>query len=237
MLQIVIGTAGNVNCVSDSVFIDEKGRVHTGCFIDRCYWICSGVLQASGRSLSWWSEIIGSSVEELTGEVDLAAPSGVVFAPYLSGERTPHLDARVRGAFVMLSANTSRAAMTQAVLEGVVFSLRDAAEVFYGMNIQPERFTVTGGGVQSNALCQILANTLGFPIFRIRADITVRGAAILAACSCGQFTDWQDAVQNWSPEGELFQPRNTDSYEEAFRRFQALYPHIAQYSSHQGGLQ
>lgn len=254
MLQIVIGTAGNVNCVSDEILLDGKGRVHTGCFIDRQSWICSGVLQASGRSFTWWSEITGMSVEELLAELaqgafttstdttaklvrssDREPSTDVVFAPYLTGERTPHLDPHVRGAFVMLSSGTTRTDLTRAVVEGVVFSFRDAVEVFHGLGVQPEHFSLTGGGTKSDVVCQVFADALAAPLLRITADITVRGAAVLAACGCGRFARWQDAVHDWAPEGDSFTPRQTARYEKAFGRYRALYPYIKKYSKDQGG--
>ena len=123
-LQIVVGSAGNVNCVLDRPVIDPEGRVHTGFSIDRGHWICSGVLQAAGASIQWWADVLGMGVEEMVGEVELAGSTGAFFAPYLAGERTPHLDPRVRGGFVSLEGATGRADMTRAVLEGVAFAFR-----------------------------------------------------------------------------------------------------------------
>lgn len=226
-LQIVVGSAGNVNGVLDQPLVDPKGRVHTGFFVDGEHWICSGVLQAAGASIQWWADVLGRSVPEMIAEVDPARPCGVFFAPYLAGERTPHLDARVRGGFVSLEGATGRAEMTRAVLEGVAFAFRDAAEVFVSMGVEASDVAITGGGARSDAFCRIMANALGKPLRRIEADVTVMGAAMLAACVSGRFTAWQDVIDAWPVLGELFTPDDGDRYHEAWCRFRQLYPSLA----------
>lgn len=227
VLQIVVGSAGNVNCVLDDLVIDKAGRIHTGFYVDSRHWICSGVLQASGASLKWWAEVIGKSVDELLREVDLDKPLAVMFAPYLNGERTPHLDPRVRGAFVKLDTNTTRGDMTRAVLEGMAFALRAAMEVFRDLGIRSGEISLTGGGVRSAVLCRIMADVFDVPLRRVTADVTVRGAALLAACAAGRFAKWQEASRSWPLCSEGIVPEHPGDYEEAYRLFRMLYPHLA----------
>ncbi len=227
-LQIVVGTAGNVNCVLSKIVIDQGGRVHTGFYVDNNHWICTGVLQSSGESLHWWSEVTGKFIDELIREVKLDKPTKVLFAPYLSGERTPHLDPHIRGAFVSLDRNTTRADMTKAIMEGVAFSLRDVIEVFYTMGIQPQRASITGGAVKSDILCQIITNAVNLPLERITADVTARGAAVLAGCAAGLFYKWQDAAKIWHLRYDLFSPDQVNIYQQVYVHFRELYPHMAE---------
>ena len=139
MIQVVVGSAGNVNCVLDEAIIDDQGRVHTGYFADRHHWICSAVQQSAGASLQWWSGLTGVDPATLISEMDTRSNSTALFAPYLCGERTPHLDPDVRGAFLNLNQHTSRGDLTRAILEGVAFSFKDAFEIFQALGISPNR--------------------------------------------------------------------------------------------------
>ncbi len=229
-IQVVIGTAGNVNCVLTEPLIDKSGRVHTGYFVDNHHWICSGVQQSSGACLQWWSQITGMEAGRLVDELDsdTSAPS-VFFAPYLAGERTPYLDPYVRGAFTVLDRNTKRKDMTRAILEGVAFSFKDAFRVLSDIGISPDRTIVSGGGAKSNAWCAILAAVLGLPVERTMSDTTARGAAILAACAAGRFAKWQHAASAWPIHGDEFIAKQAqiDLYNERYAVFKELYPSLA----------
>lgn len=227
VMQIVVGSAGNVNCVLDQPLVDTKGRVHTGFFVDRQHWICSGVLQASGASIQWWSDVLEMSVEQMMEEVELDGSSTVFFAPYLAGERTPHLDARVRGGFVSLEGNTSRADMTRAVLEGVAFAFRDAVEVFAELGVRPSVVSITGGASRNDKFCKIMANVLNTPLNRMGTDVTAMGAAMLAGCAANVFETWQDGIKAWPVHGESFEPDQHSAYENAYQQFRELYPRLA----------
>jgi xylulokinase len=228
-IQVVVGSAGNVNCVLNQPQVDSKGRVHTGFFVDREHWICSGVLQAAGSSIQWWADILNMGVEEMVNEMGPGGPSGVLFGPYLAGERTPHLDARVRAGFVSLDGATCRAEMTRAVLEGVAFAFRDAADVFRALDVHPKHMSITGGAARNDTFCRIMADVLNTPLKRIDADVTAMGAAILAACAAGRFANWQDSIEEWPVPGEIFEPAENGKYEEAYKRFRKLYPRLAKW--------
>lgn len=233
-IQIVIGTAGNVNCVLTQLAIDTHGRVHTGYFVDDHHWICSGVQQSSGVCLDWWSRITGLEISQLIGEVDFdSCGSAVLFAPYLAGERTPYLDPYVRGAFAVLDRNTKRKDMTRAIMEGVAFSFKDAFEVFANMGIFPSRTIVSGGGAGSDDWCAILAAVMGLAVERVISDTTARGAAILAACAAGRFEKWQQAASQWPIHGDEFTADQAKIllYYEAYSAFKKLYPSLAKLPS------
>jgi len=226
-LQIVVGSAGNVNCVLDRPIIDSRGRVHTGFFVDYEHWICTGVLQSAGASIQWWSDVLDMQLDEMVAEVEGVGPSGVFFAPYLAGERTPHLDARVRGGFVALEGSTSRADMTRAVLNGVACSFRDAAQVFAELGVHANEISITGGAARNETICRLIANVMQKSLTQIDADVTAMGAAMLAACAAGRFLSWQDAAAAWPASGEVFVPENAEIHEEAYQRFRQLYPRLA----------
>ena len=229
-IQIVIGTAGNVNCVLDNIAIDHAGRVHTGFFVDNEHWICSGVQQSSGTSLRWWSKITGRPPQKLLDEAGTAnRVHNVVFAPYLAGERTPHLDPHVRGVFAGLDQHSSRSDMTRAILEGVAFSFKDAVEVFARMGIEPARTVICGGGADSDLWCQIIASVLGLSLQRTTGDATARGAAMLAACAAGRFESWQDAATHWYSGADRFAPliQDVQRYRQGYQQFEKLYPAVS----------
>ena len=201
--QIVIGTAGNVNCVSDRICVDPLGRVHTGYFVDRSHWICSCVQQTAGASLQWWSEITSLSANDLLGEIDDAPVSeSLRFAPYLSGERTPHLDPHVRGAFLGLERSTTRKDLTLAILEGVAFSFRDAFEVLENLGNCARNVLLCGGGAESLLWSRIVQAVIDKPMQRLTCETTARGAAALAACAAGHFSDWRESIESWPVAGE-----------------------------------
>ncbi len=152
----------------------------------------------------------------------------MIYAGYLCGERTPHLDPDVRGAFVNLNQHSSRADLTRAILEGVAFSFRDAVEVFQEMDFSPHRAAISGGGGESGVWRRIIAGVLDLPLIAGTGDTTARGAAMLAACASGRFESWSEAIDGWSQptdevqaEGEL-----AERYQTAYQQFRELYPRL-----------
>ena len=231
-IQIVVGSAGNVNCVLDEALIDDQGRVHTGYFADRHHWICSAVQQSAGASLQWWSGLTGVDPATLVSEIDTSSQPTALFAPYLCGERTPHLDPDVRGAFLNLNQHTSRGDLTRAILEGVAFSFKDAFEVFQGLGISPNRAAISGGGGESGVWRRIIAAVLGVPLLAGPGDATARGAAMLAACAAGRFESWRAAIDGWSqPADEVEADREmVERYQTAYRHFKELYPRLRNFT-------
>jgi xylulokinase len=201
-VQLVLGSAGNVNAVGDVV--DAAGRVHTGLHVLPGESILTGVQQAAGAALRWWSEVCGRSERELLDELD-GPPVGVLFAPYLSGDRTPHLDSAVRGGFVDLSASTTRAHMTAAVLEGVAFAMRDALEVFAELGVPVGSLILAGGGARHPAWRRALADGVGADLLFRPEDAgweTARGAALLAGQGVGVDPPPPSAAESTHPRSD-----------------------------------
>jgi xylulokinase len=188
-----------------------------------------GVTLSAGGSLSWWRETLGGDYGELVeGASGVQAGSeGLVFLPYLSGERTPHLDPKARGAFFGLTARHRVEHMTRAVMEGVIFSLRDSLEIMRGLGVPVEDVRATGGGARSDLWRQLQADIYGTPIRRTVADEgPAFGAAILAGVASGTYTSVDEAVSVVKLREEITEP-DTDRakiYEEHYEVYRSLYP-------------
>jgi xylulokinase len=189
-----------------------------------------GVILSATDSLNWLSGITGKSAGDLTGELGdkLKAPSGVSFLPYLSGERTPHNDAAIRGSFTGLGHEAGRATLTQAVLEGVAFAFRDSLEALSAAGTELSRVTAIGGGSRSRYWLKALATALGLPV-DIPADGdfgAAFGAARLGLVAAERADPF--AVCTAPRTEETVEPDSglADAYSKAYRRYRALYPAI-----------
>ncbi len=162
---VSLGTSGVLFAATDRFRPYPDATVHAFCHALPGLWHQMGVTLSAAASLAWWAAIAGRHEADLLAEIGtVRAPSEVLFLPYLAGERTPHNDGSVRGGFAGLAAGTDRAAMTQAVLEGVAFSLRDCLDALAASGTRIEAADVIGGGSRSNAWVRILASVLGVPL-------------------------------------------------------------------------
>lgn len=227
---VSIGTSGVLFAANASYLPNPESAVHTFCHALPGTWHQMGVILSATDSLNWLAGITGRSQEDLTGELgqDLRAPSPVTFLPYLSGERTPHNDAAIRGAFAGLAHQSDRAALTQAVLEGVAFAFRDNLEALKAAGTTLDRVTAIGGGSRSRYWLKTIATALGIPM-----DIPADGdfGAAFGAARLGLI-----AAENADPSAVCTPPETADSiepdaplapaFEEAYRRYRALYPAV-----------
>jgi xylulokinase len=189
-VSATIGTSGVVFAATDAPALDRQGRVHTFCHAIPGRWHVMGVTQAAGLSLRWFRDQFGGCAtdgrdpyERLTGEAATAPPgcNGLLFTPYLMGERTPHLDPHARGAFVGLTASHTRADVIRAILEGVAFSLRETFSIFDEMNVPVKSVRLGGGGARSPLWRQIQADVYGHEVEMVKAEEgAAYGAALLA---------------------------------------------------------
>jgi xylulokinase len=189
-VSATIGTSGVVFAATDRPALDPKGRLHTFCHAIPGRWHMMGVTQAAGQSLRWFRDQFGAGAddgrdpyERLTEEASRIAPGcdGLLWTPYLMGERTPHLDAQARAALVGLTASHTRAHIVRAILEGVAFSLRDTFTIFSGMNVPVRSIRLGGGGARSGLWRQIQADVYGHEVEMVAAEEgAAYGAAILA---------------------------------------------------------
>jgi len=196
-VSATIGTSGVVFGATDGPALDPKGRLHTFCHAIPGRWHVMGVTQAAGLSLRWFRDQFGAGkddgrdpYERLTEEAASAAVGcdGLLWTPYLMGERTPHLDPDARGALVGLTASHSRSDVIRAILEGVAFSLRDTFSIFAEMNVPVKSVRLGGGGAKSSLWRQIQADVYGHDVEIVEAEEgAAYGAALLAGVGAGMW--------------------------------------------------
>ena len=190
-VSATIGTSGVVFAATDRPALDPQGRLHTFCHAVPGRWHVMGVTQAAGLSLRWFRDRFASeskrdgrdSYERLTEEAATVPPGsdGLLWAPYLMGERTPHLDSEARAVLAGLTASHTRAHVIRAILEGVAFSLRDTFTIFREMNVPAKNIRLGGGGARSPLWQQIQAEVYGHEVEIVEAEEgAAYGAAILA---------------------------------------------------------
>jgi len=227
---VSLGTSGVLFAANGSYLPKPESAVHAFCHALPNTWHQMGVILSATDALNWHSEITGKSPADLTSELgdSLKAPSGVTFLPYLSGERTPHNDAAIRGAFIGLGHESSRVVLTQAVLEGVSFAIRDSLEALRSAGTQIARVTAIGGGSRSRYWLASIATALGVPV-----DLPADGdfGAAFGAARLGLIAaTGADPVAVCTPPATAgtIEPvaALAGGYEEAYRRYRALYPAI-----------
>jgi len=224
-----VGTSGVLFAYTDEFRPDPSGRLHAFCHAVPGAYHLMGVTLSAGGSLSWWREALGGDFDELVGAASEVPPGseGLVFLPYLSGERTPHLDPKARGAFFGLTARHGTAHMTRAVMEGVIFSLRDSLEIMRDLDVPIEDVRATGGGARSELWRQLQADIYGTPIRRTVADEgPAYGAALLAGVASGAYADVNEATSVVELREEITEPNPERSkvYEEYYEAYRSLYP-------------
>ena len=227
---VSLGTSGVLFAANASYLPNPESAVHTFCHALPDTWHQMGVILSATDSLNWLSEITGKSAGDLTRELGdkLKAPTGVTFLPYLSGERTPHNDSAIRGSFTGLGHESSRAVLTQAVIEGVAFAFRDSLEALKTAGTTLSRVTAIGGGSRSRYWLKAIATALQVPV-DIPADgdfgaafgaarlglIAATGADPLAVCTAPA----TDATIE--PDVGL-----GGAFADGYQRYRALYPAI-----------
>ena len=230
-LSIVLGTSGVVFAALEAFRADPEGRLHSFCHAVPGAWHAMGVMLSAAGSLRWLRDAVapGKSFETLTGEAEAWLPraEGLLFLPYLAGERTPHADPHARAAFVGLSLRHDRGALVRAVLEGVAFGLGDVLELLKELGVEPQVGRVSGGGARSDLWLRIVASVLGIPLERTAVEEgAAYGAALLGGVAAGVFADVHEAVAACVRVRGRIEPEPAwaDSYAHGYQRFRALYP-------------
>ncbi len=232
---VTIGTSGVLYAHTDMISIDPKGRVHTFCCAVPGAWHVMGVTQAAGLSLKWFRDNFcqGRGYAELSGIAE-TAPLGanrLLYLPYLMGERTPHLDADCRGAFIGLSAMHGKADMLRAVMEGVIYSQRDSLEILKELGIHVAEVRSCGGGARSPFWRQMLSDVFGLSVKTVKcAEGPALGAAVLAAVGAGLYRTVPEACASMVSEDRAHTPdmgKNAE-YERYYRLYTRLYPALKQ---------
>ena len=248
-----IGTSGVVFAHTDKLAIDPKGRVHTFCCAVPGAWHVMGVVQAAGLSLKWFRDnfcasemataaAMGVDTYELTNQEAAQSPIGankLIYAPYLMGERTPHLDADCRGIFFGLSAMHQRRDLLRAVMEGVTYALNDSLNILKGMGVAPETMLACGGGGKSPLWRQMLADVMNCPVATtVNTEGPALGVAILAGVGAGLYRTVPEACQAMIHENPAQQPiaENIPKYAKVYEVYRKLYPANQQLFKELGNL-
>jgi xylulokinase len=227
---VSLGTSGVLFAANASYMPNPQSAVHTFCHALPDAWHQMGVILSATDSLNWLSGISGKSAHELDALVGgrLKAPSGVTFLPYISGERTPHNDADIRGVFSGLSRETELAGLAQGVMEGVAFAFRDCLEALKAAGTQPTRALAAGGGSRSRYWLEAIATALQMPV-----DIPTEGdfGAAFGAARLGLIaSEKADPLAVCAPPAvaETIDPDRAleSAYADAYRRYRALYPAV-----------
>jgi xylulokinase len=230
-----IDRAGRVSTQIDDAVVDGGGRLQTACGPDPHRYQVTGMTASAGGSLRWWRDILGGRLgyEELCQQADSVAvgADGLFFVPLVDREDAPLFGMGARGAFVGLRAHHTQAHLTRALLEGVVFSLRDRLEVMRTLGIEPQQVRATGGGARSRLWRQMQADIFGLPVATMAsATSPALGAALLAGVATGVFPSVAAAATTVGRLGTILEPdpERAARYEQLFRTYGALDPAIRQ---------
>jgi xylulokinase len=240
-LSVVLGTSGVVFAALPAYAADPEARVHVFCHAVPGRWHAMGVMLSAGGSLRWLRDVCaaGRGYDELVAAAGAWPPGaeGLLFLPYLAGERTPHADPEARGAFIGLSVRHDVGALTRAVMEGVAYGLRDSLELLRDLGVRAERGRASGGGARSELWLRICASVLGIPLERTAVEEgAAYGAALLAGVAGGWFRDVPEAVAACVRVRDIVEPEPAwaDAYAEGYPRFRSAYPALAPLRSSTG---
>ncbi len=228
MCNISLGTSGTIFISSGKFGVDKFNALHSFAHADGSYHLMGCMLSAASCNKWWMDDIIGTKDYGAEQQaIQKLGENHVYYLPYLMGERSPHNDPNARAVFIGMTMDTTRADMTQAVLEGVAFALRDSLEVAKSLGIKLERTKICGGGAKSPLWKKIVANVLNLKVDVIESEEgPAMGGAMLAAVACGEFKSVEEAaakvvkiVDTVEPDPEL-----ASKYEVRYAQFKEIYP-------------
>jgi len=243
IISVTVGTSGVVFAATSSYTFDPTGELHAYCHALPDTWHLMGVTLSAGGSLRWFRDALcqpetaeaartGRGVYDIITELAATAPAGsdgLLFLPYLTGERTPHADPSARGVFFGLSLRHTKAHMARAVLEGVTFSLRECLDLLCASGQSCARVRMSGGGSRSAFWRQMMADVFGTEIVEVNVSQgAAYGAALLAGVGAGVYRDaWEACDLAVHETGSTKPGPDVGAYTEAYDRYRALYPALA----------
>ncbi|MBH1941552.1 xylulokinase [Mobilitalea sibirica] len=228
--NVSLGTSGVVFISTENFAVDDQNALHAFCHANGKYHFMGVMLSAAASNKWWMDEIIGTK-EYAKEQKDITelGENNVYFLPYLMGERTPHNNPNARGTFIGMTMDTTRADMTQAVLEGVAFALRDSFEITKSLGVNIERIRINGGGAKSPLWCKIIANVLNVKVDKINSEEgPAFGAAILACVGCGKYNSVEEATTKLIKVIDTTEQDAAivDKYNKKYDVFKQLYPSL-----------
>ena len=228
--NISLGTSGTVFISSDKFGVDENNALHSFCHADGHYHLMGCMLSAASCNKWWMDEILKTKEYDREQESitdDMLGNNRVFYLPYLMGERSPHNNPAARATFTGMTMDTGRADMTQAVLEGVAFAIRDSFEVAKSLGINITETKICGGGAKSRLWCRMIANILNIRVcVPVTEEGPALGAAILAAVGTGAYRDVYEAAEKIVKVKETILPDEeiAGRYEKKYQQFKKIYP-------------
>jgi xylulokinase len=227
-----IGTSGVLFAHTDSPVIDMSGRVHSFCHAVPAAYALLGVTLSAGGSLRWWRDVTGKDYGTLVTEAEKIPPGseGLLFLPYLTGERTPHADPAARGVFFGLTARHTVAHLTRALMEGVLFGLREALDTIRALGVNPTEIRLTGGGSSSHLWRRLQADIYGITVRRLAVDEgAAYGAALLGHVAGGTWGDVSEAIAFVRVLTDTDEPNvaNSAVYEDLYAVYRDVYQKTA----------
>lgn len=228
--NISLGTSGTIFISSKKFGVDDNNGLHSFDHADGYFHLMGCMLSAASCNKWWMDEIIGTKdyAAEQTPITELGE-NHVYFLPYLMGERSPHNNPNARGTFIGMTMDTTRADMTQAVLEGVAFAIRDSFEIAKSLGIKIERTKICGGGAKSPLWKKIIANVLGIKVDIIASEEGPGyGGAMLAAVACGEFASVEEAAEKLVEVVDTIEPDQAlvEKYNARYAQFAKIYPTV-----------
>ncbi|MFC1558680.1 FGGY-family carbohydrate kinase, partial [candidate division KSB1 bacterium] len=242
-IQASLGTSGTVVAHTDSVKVEPEMKLHTFCHTVPGAWYLMGVVLQAGGSFKWFRdtlaiEEIEAAKKENTDPYNILfnkavnvpiGSEGLLFLPYLSGERTPHQDGKARGAWVGLTLTHSKEHLVRAVIEGITFAMRDSVELMRTLGIEVSQVRIIGGGAKNPLWRQMQADVYNAEVVTVSSEEgPAFGAAILAGTGAGIYSDVRDAADEVIKPVDSYipNPENVKIYEEYYQIFRELYPSL-----------
>ncbi len=228
MCNISLGTSGTIFISSKKFGVDKYNALHAFAHADGNYHLMGCMLSAASCNKWWMEDIIGTNeYGKEQAPIDKLGENHVYFLPYLMGERSPHNNPNARGTFIGMTMDTSRTDMTQAVLEGVAFALRDSLEVAKSLGIKLERTKICGGGAKSPLWKKMIANIMNLKVDVIESEEgPALGGAMLAAVACGEYENVEAAAAKIVKIVDTVEPDPVlvAKYEARYQQFKEIYP-------------
>jgi len=250
MTSVNIGSAGQVFVVLEELKMDPKLRVHTFCHAVPNMWYMQGAILSAGIALDWFIEKLGlknlleqagiDPYSKLIEEASLVPPGseGLIFLPYLLGERSPHMDPDARGAFLGLNLIHGRAHLIRAVMEGVAFALRDSLEILKELGITVGEIIIRGGGGRIKLWRQIIADVFNCRIMTVAVEEAAFGAALLAGIGAKIYRNFEDAIRKTVRTCLSNEPTSQrEIYDRLYMIYKSLYPALREYFHNLASIQ